>query len=67
MNEKAYLVGEKGIDASRIMVYTGTDSSNSVQNTLVPSGATAPSTGTAVDEGKIKAQPRTAPARRRRR
>lgn len=67
VNEKAYLVGEKGIDASRISVYTGTDSSNSVQNTLVPSGATAPSAGTTVDEGSIKAQPRNAPARRSRR
>ena len=67
VNEKAYLVGEKGIDASRIMVYTGTDSSNSVQNTLVPSGATAPSTGTAVDESKTKAQPRNGRARAHRR
>ena len=67
VNEKAYLVSEKGIDASRITVYTGTDSANSVQNTLVPAGATAPSTGTVVNEGSIKAQPRTAPARHRRR
>ena len=66
VNEKAYLVGEKGVDASRITVYTGTDGSNSVQNTLVPAGATAPATGTVVDEARIKAQPRTAPARRRR-
>ncbi len=66
VNEKAYLVGEKGVDASRITVYTGTDSSNSVQNTLVPSGATAPATGTAVDESRTKAQPRNASGRRRR-
>ncbi len=65
VNTKAYLVGEKGVDASRIMVYTGTDSANSVTSTLIPSGATAPSMGTTVDETKVKAQPRTAPARRR--
>ena len=63
VNEKAYLVGEKGIDASRITVYTGTAGSKSVSNTLVPAGATDATTGTAVDESAVKAIPRTAPAR----
>ncbi|MGI4757094.1 MAG: OmpA family protein [Janthinobacterium lividum] len=65
VNTKAYLVGEKGVDASRISLYTGSDSANSVTSTLIPSGATAPSMGTSVDEGRVKAQPRTAAAHRR--
>jgi len=63
VNTKAYLVGEKGVDGSRIMLYSGSNSANSVTSTIVPAGATAP-TGTSVDESKTKAQPRTAPARR---
>ncbi len=63
VNEKAYLVGEKGIDASRITVYTGTAGTKSVSNTLVPSGATDANTGTAVDETTVKPIPRNAPAR----
>ena len=63
VNEKAYLVGEKGIDASRITVYTGTAGTKSVSNTLVPSGATDANTGTPVDESTIKPIPRNAPAR----
>ncbi len=65
VNEKAYLTnGEAGagIDPSRIMVFTGTDGSNSVTNTLIPAGATMGSYGTAVDETAVKAQSRTAPA-----
>ena len=65
VNEKAYLVTEKGIDASRIMVYTGPAGNKSVTNTLIPAGANTPEmTGdTAVDESAVKAQPRNAPAR----
>jgi outer membrane protein OmpA-like peptidoglycan-associated protein len=62
VNTKDYLVKEKGIDASRIMVGTGTEDAKKVSDTLVPSGATAP-TMTAIDETTVKAQPRTAPAR----
>ncbi len=70
VNTKDYLVKEKGIDASRIMVYTGTQDANTVSTTLVPAGATLQKdTLTPVDESAIKAQPRTAlhtgPARRR--
>ena len=64
MNTKAYLVTEKGIDASRIQVRTGTNGQNEVEDYLVPAGATfdndVPGT-TAVDENAVKAQPRTAP------
>ena len=70
VNEKAYLTtGEAGagIDPSRIMVFTGTDGSNSNTNTLIPAGATVGSYGTAVDESQVKAQSRTAPARKARR
>ena len=63
VNTKAYLVTDKGIDASRIMVYTGTTEANTVTTTLVPAGATAPSMGTMVDETAVKAVPRT-PVRR---
>ncbi len=69
VNEKAYLTnGEAGagIDPSRITVYTGTDGSNSVTNTLIPAGATAGSYGTPVDETAVKAQSRTAAAPRKR-
>lgn len=40
VNTKAYLVNEKGIDASRIDVRTGNAGSPTVQNYLVPAGAT---------------------------
>ncbi len=63
VNEKAYLVGEKGIDATRITVYTGAAGTKSVSNTLVPAGATDATVGTPVDESTIKPIPRTAPAR----
>jgi hypothetical protein len=64
VNTKAYLVTEKGIDASRVQVRTGTNGQNEVEDYLVPAGATfdndVPGT-TAVDENAVKAQPRTAP------
>jgi len=63
-NTKAYLVTEKGVDASRIMLYTGSTGDNSVTSTLVPAGATAPELGTMVDESAVRVQPRNAPARR---
>jgi outer membrane protein OmpA-like peptidoglycan-associated protein len=61
VNTKDYLVKEKGIDASRVSVRTGTQSVDEVENYLVPAGGTfdndVPGT-TAVDESTVKAQTR---------
>ena len=63
VNEKEYLVTEKGLDASNISVYTGTAGTNSDATTLIPAGATLDQTGlTPVDETKVKAVPRKAVA-----
>ena len=60
VNTKAYLVSEKGVDASRISVYTGSQDAKTAASTLIPTGATLDSTGlTAVDESAVKVQPRT--------
>jgi outer membrane protein OmpA-like peptidoglycan-associated protein len=60
VNTKDYLVTEKGIDASRISVYTGTTDGKTVTTTLIPAGATLDSTGlTPVDESVVLAHPRT--------
>ena len=65
VNTKNYLVTEKGIDASRIVVGTGDTDGKTVTDTLVPAGATPP-TFTAVDESSVKAIPRKPlPAKRR--
>jgi outer membrane protein OmpA-like peptidoglycan-associated protein/opacity protein-like surface antigen len=45
VNTKAYLVSEKGIDASRIAVYTGSQDGKTASSTLIPAGATLDSTG----------------------
>ncbi len=51
VNTKAYLVKEKGIDSSRISVYTGTTDGKTVNTTLIPAGATLDSGSmTPVDE-----------------
>ena len=66
VNVKDYLVKEKGIDASRISVATGTADEQSVAPYLVPAGATftADVTGTSpVDEAAVKPQPRKALAK----
>ena len=64
VNTKAYLVGEKGVDAGRISVYTGTQDGMTVASTLIPTGASLDSTGiTPVDESVVKPISRTAPAR----
>lgn len=61
INTKDYLVTEKGIDASRINVYTGTDDAQTVTTSLVPAGATNPAANaTPVDESTVKAVPRAA-------
>jgi hypothetical protein len=63
VNEKEYLVTEKGLDASSISVYTGTAGTNSDATTLIPAGATLDQTGlTPVDESMVKAVPRKAVA-----
>jgi hypothetical protein len=60
VNTKDYLVTEKGIDPSRVMVYTGTDDARTVTTTLVPAGATNPAASdTPVDENAVKAVRRT--------
>jgi outer membrane protein OmpA-like peptidoglycan-associated protein len=61
VNVKDYLVTDKGIDASRISVATGTADSATVENYLVPAGANfgADVQGTTpVDETAIKPQAR---------
>jgi hypothetical protein len=62
VNTKAYLVEEKGIDASRISVATGTSDAQTVEDYLVPAGANftsdVPST-TPVDESVVKPIKRT--------
>ncbi len=61
VNAKDYLVTEQGIDASRISVATGTADGQTVENYLVPSGATFSNdvTGTTtVDETAVKPQER---------
>jgi hypothetical protein len=66
VNTKDYLVTEKGIDASRISAYTGSDDAKTVTTTLIPSGATLSTTGiTPVDESAVKVVPRTPPAKKR--
>ena len=45
VNTKAYLVTGKGIDSSRITVYTGSQDGKVVSTTLIPAGATFDSTG----------------------
>ncbi len=57
VDTKEYLVTEKGIDASRISVATGTTDGQTVEDYLVPAGATftADVTGTTpVDESVVK-------------
>ena len=61
VNTKDYLVTEQGIDASRISVATGSTDGQTVENYLVPSGATFTTdvTGTTpVDETAVKPQER---------
>ncbi len=61
VNTKEYLVTEKGIDASRISVATGSTDGQTVEDYLVPAGATFSSdvTGTTpVDETMVKPEVR---------
>jgi hypothetical protein len=47
---KAYLVSEKGIDSTRIAVYSGSQDGKAVSLTLIPSGATFDSTGDTLNQ-----------------
>jgi hypothetical protein len=58
VNTKDYLVKEKGIDASRISVFTGATDGQSVEVYLVPAGATFSISATPVDESAVTAQAR---------
>jgi hypothetical protein len=60
VNAKDYLVTEKGIDASRITVYTGSGADKKEEDYLVPSGATFSVSGATPVSGDVKAQPRKA-------
>ncbi len=61
VNAKDYLVKEKGIDASRVSVYSGSTDGKTVTTTLIPAGATLDTTGiTPVDESAVKVKPRKA-------
>ena len=58
VNAKDYLVTDKGIDVSRITVYTGSTDAKTATTTLIPAGASFDSTGdTPVDEAALKAKP----------
>ena len=58
VHTKEYLVKEKGIDASRISVYTGTTDGKTATTTLVPAGATLSTDGlTPVDESAMQTKP----------
>jgi hypothetical protein len=59
VNTKDYLVTDKGIDASRILIYTGTDDGKTVTTTLIPLGAANPlASDTTVDASTIKVERR---------
>jgi outer membrane protein OmpA-like peptidoglycan-associated protein len=69
VNTKDYLVKEKGIDASRVQVRTGSEAGKQVQNYLVPSGAnfdTDVQGTTQVNEDSVRPQTRAAHATGRR-
>jgi outer membrane protein OmpA-like peptidoglycan-associated protein len=57
-NAKKYLVTDKGIDPSRITIYTGSTDAKTATTTLIPAGANFDSTGdTPVDEAALNAKP----------
>ncbi len=67
VNVKYYLTsgeGGAGIDASRVQVKAGTVKSKSAKIYIVPEGATFAEESTAIDETKVKGQPRNAPAKK---
>ena len=65
VNAKEYLVKEKGIDASRIQVRSGSEAGKQVQNYLVPAGANFENDvqgSQPIDENSVKPQTRAAAA-----
>ncbi len=60
VNAKDYLVTEKGIDASRISTYTGSDSSQTAQDYLIPAGANFDVNGVTPVSGDVKPEARKA-------
>jgi outer membrane protein OmpA-like peptidoglycan-associated protein len=66
VNAKSYLVTEKGIDASRIEVRTGSGTAMSTEIWLVPAGATFNGEGTSLVSDKVKptATKHAAPAKK---
>jgi hypothetical protein len=61
VNTKAYLVTDKGIDPSRVIVATGSTDGQTVEDYLVPAGATFTNDvqgTTPVDENAVKPQAR---------
>ena len=57
MNVKEYLTTEKGVDASRIAVHTGSEDTRNVEQYMAPAGAhfTSDVPGTTpVDESQVK-------------
>jgi OmpA family len=67
VNAKAYLVAEKGIDASRIEARTGSGTAMNTEIWLVPAGATFNGQGTEVVSAKVKptATKHAAPAKKK--
>ena len=67
-NVRLYLTREKGIDPARIDIYTGTGGARSVENILLPAGATLPTTGhTPLDLTTVKHEAPAAKVTRRKR
>ncbi len=64
VNAKDYLVTEKGIDASRINAYTGSEDAQTAQNYLIPAGATYDANGASPVSGDVKPQARKPLAQR---
>ena len=65
VNTKEYLVKEKGIDASRIQVRSGSETGKQAQNYLVPAGANFENDvqgSQPIDENSVKPQTRAAAA-----
>lgn len=64
VNTRDYLVTEKGIDGSRVAVYTGSSDSKTVDTTLVPTGATLDTTGLVPVDQSVKPVTRKTAARK---
>jgi hypothetical protein len=58
VNTKDYLVTGKGIDSSRVAVYTGSTDSNVVEIVMIPSGASIDLSGLTPADDSVKAVPR---------